>query len=100
MPNHVEYPDATEWRIRGYDSLTPTMSLDVPFEKLSRDHVYQLLQMLVARSLTEQEIIDAALGQNSLLEVRVDEHPERGPVMMAGANPHFVAGMFPAGERA
>ena len=86
-----------EWRIRGYDGATEVLSVNVPFQLLSRDYAFELLRLLVARQLTEQEIIDATLDKNSLLEVRADESEGKPLMLMAGRNPLYVVGLFGKG---
>ena len=88
-----------EWRIRGYDGATEVLSVNVPFQLLSRDYAFELLRLLVARQLTEQEIIDATLDKNSLLEVRADESEGKPLMLMAGRNPLYVVGLFRKDQR-
>jgi hypothetical protein len=61
---------------------------------LRRDLAAKLPRLLVARHLTQQEVIDAALGRNSLLDVRA---AEPGRTLTAGQNPLYVAGLFRKG---
>ena len=86
-----------EWRIRGYDGATETLNVDMPFQLLSRDNAAQLLRLLVASHLTEQDIIEATLGTNRLLEIRSDDVEGKPLMLMAGQNPLYVAGLFRKG---
>jgi hypothetical protein len=83
-----------EWRFRGYDGAKETLSVDIPYRVLRRDLAAKLPRLLVARHLTQQEVIDAALGRNSLLDVRA---AEPGRTLTAGQNPLYVAGLFRKG---
>lgn len=98
--NPTEPRSAMEWRIRGYDSLTETLSQDVPQEKMNPAHVSDLLKLLAARHLTARQILDAALGENELLEVRTDTVAGERLNLMAGGNPRYVAGLFRVDEAA
>jgi hypothetical protein len=86
-----------EWRIRGYHGATETLSVNMPFQLLSRDNAAQLLRLLVASHLTEQEIIEATLGKNRLLEIRSDDSEGKPLMLMACQNPMYVAGLFRKG---
>jgi hypothetical protein len=102
FPPRCSWPDlrntiegaSMEWRIRGYDGATEILSANIPFQLLSRDYAFELLRLLVARQLTEQEIIDAALGKDDLLEIRADESEGKPLILMAGRNPLYVVGLF------
>jgi hypothetical protein len=86
-----------EWRIRGYDGATEVLSVNIPFQLLSRECAAELLRLLVARQLTDQEIIDSALRKNGLLEIRSDEDEGKPLILMAGRNPLYVVGLFRKG---
>ncbi len=51
------------WLIRGYDGVVPTFERGIS-GSLSESEVTALLQRLVARHLTEDEIVDASLRRN------------------------------------
>lgn len=98
MAEPIEHLPVREWRVRGYDGIKVIFSLDVPEDTLSRERVVELLRLLAARHLTDREIVSAVLEANGLLELQADVAPSQRITMIAGDNPHYVAGLFQVDE--
>jgi len=83
------------WKITGYDGSRKIFSGEVP-GILTDEEVGRMLQRLVARHLTEREVVAASLRRNfagytALLECTFYRAATEGNMVMCGSNPHYVA---------
>jgi transcriptional regulator with XRE-family HTH domain len=77
------------WRIERYDGTRRTLFREVPRTDLDLFEVTQLLACLSARHLSDEEIIEATLGENVLLEWRREDGGTR-VAFTAGKDPRYV----------
>jgi hypothetical protein len=83
------------WKITGYDGATEIFSEEVS-GALTDGEIGRILQRLVARHLTEREVVAASLRKNmagyaSLLEWNFDRTAPKGNMVRCGENPYYVA---------
>lgn len=78
-----------KWRLNGFDGIKPTFSREVV---VTEKQMTELLQRLVARHLTECEIVEDTLS-GSLVHLRVHRVKRRGSPLqlLAGSGYHYVA---------
>jgi hypothetical protein len=84
-----------QWKITGYDSTTPIYDGEAP-SILTEEEIATMLQRLVARHLSEAEVVAASLRKNlsgyaPLLECIIDRTGEKGVAVTVGSNPHYIA---------
>ena len=84
------------WRIVGYDSTSKIFERRLPFGVLSETEVERLLQRLVCRHLTSDEITDGSLRRSNpayrpLLELRRERSGKFS--ISAGDNPHYIVSL-------
>jgi hypothetical protein len=83
------------WEIKGYDSSKEILADEVP-GSMSVDEVSAILERLMCRDLNPHQIVSASVRRNykryaPLLEVHIDRMAEKGTIITAGENPHYVA---------
>jgi len=78
------------WRITAWDGLAPTRTFDVP-GYLSEPEIEAVLQRLVSRNLTEDEVIHSSLRKNDADYASHLERVGRGfPVAYGHGNLHYT----------
>ena len=82
-----------KWCIRGYDGLEEFYNCKIPYTHISEKQLKEVLKRLVARHLTEQEIITSSLNKRvksktQLLEIQEDS---KNGHLMCGSNPYYTA---------
>jgi hypothetical protein len=82
------------WCIVGYDGTKEIMRQEIPFDQADERRISEILRDLAAQRLTPAEI---AAG---LADVRRDDTGGNRITLMAGENPHYVAGLFRSDELA
>src|SRR5262249_50169349 len=80
------------WWILGYDSTKEILRLEIPLNQADESTISEILRSLAAKHLTPAEI---AAG---LANVRRDDTGGNRFTLMAGQNPHYVAGLFRSDE--
>ena len=85
---------AEVWMIRGFDSMEPIYSEDVPVERFSDEAMIRLLQCLASRHLEPYEITRSSFpegceGRLTHLDVTPATRTRRS--FMTNGNPHYVA---------
>jgi hypothetical protein len=79
----------TVWNIEGFKGRSPTgFARQVT---LSDVEMRALLERLVARHLTDDEVTDAILGKRRDLELRAEFRAERYTLIAAGSDHQYVA---------
>jgi hypothetical protein len=83
------------WKITGFDGSTEIFSEEVS-GALTDGEIGRILQRLVARHLTEREVVAASLRKNmvgyaSLLEWNFDRTAPKSNMVRCGENPYYVA---------
>jgi len=82
------------WRIVGYDSAIEILQQEIPLNEADEPRISEILRSLAAEHLTSEEI---AAG---LADVRRDATGGNRIALMAGQNPHYIAGLFRSDELA
>ena len=82
------------WRIVGYDGTKEIMRQEIPLNEADEPRISEILRSLAAEHLTSEEI---AAG---LANVRRDATGGNRIALMAGQNPHYIAGLFRSDELA
>ena len=82
------------WRIVGYDGTKEILRQEIPLNEADEPRISEILRSLAAEHLTPAEI---AAG---LADVRHDTTGGNRITLMAGQNPHYVAGLFRSDELA
>jgi hypothetical protein len=82
------------WRIVGYDGAEEILRQEIPLDRADERRISEILRDLAAQHLTSEEI---AAG---LADVRRDATGGNRIALMAGQNPHYVAGIFRSDELA
>jgi hypothetical protein len=94
------------WKISGHDGPQQIFEKTLPESSLSEGQMITLLQRLVARSLSPDEIVRASLRLNSkeyspLLEPRIGARKSSSDrfTIMVGTDPHYMASIWDEGEQ-
>jgi hypothetical protein len=82
------------WRIVGYDGTKEILRQEIPLNQADERRISEILRNLAAEHLTSEEI---AAG---LADVRRDATGGNRIALMAGQNPHYIAGLFRSDELA
>jgi hypothetical protein len=82
------------WRIMGYDGTKEILRQEIPLSEADEHRISEILRGLAAKHLTSAEI---AAG---LADVRRDTTGGNRIALMAGQNPHYIAGLFRSDELA
>jgi hypothetical protein len=88
------------WRIVGYDGMQTIFEANIPETELDVQGVIRLLQLLIAGALEAGEIVEAATGKSSYLDVKVQTGVGNRIMFYGGENPNFTAILCPSGEPA
>ncbi|MGC2140541.1 MAG: hypothetical protein WA620_03050, partial [Methylovirgula sp.] len=76
------------WKIEGFESENPTgFSRE---EAGSQAKITLLLERLVARHLTDDEITEATLGSGAHFHINRDKQPGKPILLMTTGNPYYV----------
>ena len=78
------------WHIEGWDSTKLIFERDVP-GNMYEPEIERILQRLVARHLTPDEIVDASLRKNARNWSPLLERIGRGTPIHFGQNPYYIA---------
>ena len=78
------------WHIEGWDSTDLLFERDIP-GNMSEGEVERLLQRLVCRDLTPNEVIDASLRKNSKNRSSLLDRIGSGNPIHIGSNPYYIA---------
>jgi hypothetical protein len=81
---------AMVWHIEGWDSTKLIFERDVP-GNMSEGEIETILQRLVARHLTPDEIVDASLRKNAHNRSSLLDRIGQGRPIHFGENPYYVA---------
>lgn len=97
--NVVEGFKNMSWFILGYDGMTEIYQRRIAADQVDEAGIRKILRELAMQHLTPEEIAASDRGDATFLTIRPDDRSNRLSFMI-GENPHYVAGLFRADERA
>jgi hypothetical protein len=80
------------WKIEGYRGTEKILDQRIPLNDATEQKVSEMLKRLASQHLTEAEI------SAGLADVRADSSHGNRIILMAGQDPHYVAGLFRSDE--